>query len=494
MNRQVRRLAVVLLACFTVLFVQLNLIQLVRADDYNSRADNTRAVVRDFSRPRGQIVSADGVILAESVASGDRFAYQRRYPTGDLFGQITGYFSFNYGTDGVEKQYNDVLSGHSAGQQLQGLLNFLDERPNVANVTLTLRNDIQAAAKQALGEREGAVVVTDLRTGEILAMWSYPSYDPNLLAGHDFKQVKAAREALIADPRKPLLANAYRERYMPGSTFKVITTTAGLDTGTVTPETVYPPTKEYVPPGTTNPIENYGGTICGGDLLEVFRRSCNTSFAQMGVDVGAEGMVRTAERFGLNQTPPLDLPRPAMSFYPSVEDFRNDIPKLAQTSFGQNDVQLTPLNMTLVAAAVGNDGVIMAPHVMKEIRDRDGNVVQRYQPTPWLTATSNPATLAFLQQAMVEVVNNGTARCCMKLANGVQAAAKTGTAQLGTNPPQSHAWITAYAPADDPRIAVSVFVKATPEVSAGTGGTVAGPVARQVLDVALATPDPLAPR
>ncbi len=353
MNKQVRRLSIALLICFTVLFVQLNVMQIVKADDYNSRADNTREIVRDFSRPRGQILSADGRILADSVPSGDKYDYLRVYPTGDLFGQVTGYFSFLYGTEGVERQYNDVLAGRTDGQRLQGLLGFLDERPNVGNVTLTLRADLQAVAQQALAGRTGSVVALDPRTGAILAMYSNPSYDPNPLAAHNFEAVEAARQALLDAPGNPLLVKPYQERYLPGSSFKVITTTAGLDTGTVTPETVYPPTSEYLPPGTTDPIENYGGTVCGGDLLEVFRRSCNTAFAQMGVDVGAEGMVRTAEAYGYNHTPPIDMPRPAQSSFPSVEDFRFDIPKLAQVSFGQNDNQITPLNLALVVGCGG---------------------------------------------------------------------------------------------------------------------------------------------
>ncbi len=262
-----------------------------------------------------------------------------------------------------------------------------------------------------------------------------------------------------------------------------------LDSGTVTPATYYPPTTQYLPPGTTNPIENYGGEVCGGVLLDVFRRSCNTAFAEMGVQVGATTMVNTAQGYGFNRTPPIDLPRPAQSYFPPVSAFRFDTPKLAQASFGQNDDLGTPLNMAMIAGAVANNGVMMTPHVLQEVRDRDGNVVARYQPKPWLTPTTNQDTLDFLHEAMIAVVQSGTARCCMQLANGVQAAAKTGTAQLGTNPPLSHAWIIAYAPAQAPRFAIAVMVKASPEVSAGVGGTVAGPIARQVLNVALSKPD-----
>ena len=222
----------------------------------------------------------------------------------------------------------------------------------------------------------------------------------------------------------------YQERYLPGSSFKVITTTAGLDTGTVTPETVYPPTSEYLPPGTTDPIENYGGTVCGGDLSRCSGAAATPPSPRWASTSGAEGMVRTAEAYGFNHTPPIDMPRPAQSSFPSVEDFRFDIPKLAQVSFGQNDNQITPLNMALVSAAVANRGVIMVPHVLGEVRDRDGNVVAELPAPPLADGHDNRPPLAFLNQAMIEVVNNGTARCCMQLANGVQAAAKTGTAQL----------------------------------------------------------------
>jgi penicillin-binding protein A len=486
-NRQIRRLTVGLLVCFTVVFIQLNVVQIVRADRYNEDTANDREAVRDFSRDRGAIITADQVIVAESIDSNDRFKKQRRYPTGDLFGHVTGYLSFVYGSDGVERTYNDVLAGRTAELQLENLDELFSDRTNVGDVVLTLRRDLQEVARQALGEREGSVVLLDPRSGAVQAMWSFPSYDPNMLASHDFEAVGAIRTLLLADPRNPLLANSYRENYLTGSTFKVVTASAALESGIYTLDSFFPPTDSYTPPQTDNPIQNYEGTTCGGTFVDVFRRSCNTAFAEMSVTLGPDIMVDKAQDYGFNGRPPFDLPRPAVSTFGTVEFFEDNIPLLAIGGFGQGETKASPLQMALVAAGVANGGVIMEPYVVAETRGPDGNVLDRTEPTAWRTAIE-PDLAATMRDLMVEVVNDGTARCCMQLANGVQAAAKTGTAQLNPEgaPPASHAWIIAFAPAEAPRYAIAVMVKAAPEVTAGTGGTVAGPIARQVLDAALA--------
>ena len=475
---------------FVALFVQLNLVQVVRADRYDADPGNNRAVVRDFTRPRGTITSADGVVLAESVPTDDRYRYQRTYPTGELFANVAGYFSFTLGSTQLEKTQNDTLSGNTPQLKLQGLQNLFSDQVNTGDVVTTIRADMQQVAKQALGDRDGSVVLLDPSTGAIKALWSYPSYDPNLIANHDFEAAKAAKTFYDAAPGKPLLANSYQERYLPGSTFKVVTATAALESGKYTLDSEFPPVSSYLPPQTTNPIENYGGTTCGGNFVEVFRRSCNTAFAEMAVNVGAPDMVATAERMGFNQAAPIDLPRPARSIFGTVADFVNNIPLLAIGGFGQGNTQATPLEMALVASAVANGGQIMAPYVVDRTVNGEGQVLSRTKPKVWKQAM-DPATSVTLRGLMIEVVNNGTARCCMQLAGGAQAAAKTGTAQLNPKgePPASHAWIIAFAPAINPRYAVAVMVKAAPEVTAGTGGTVAGPVAKQVLDAALALPE-----
>ena len=259
MNRQLRRLGLIMVVLYAILFVQLNVLQVANAGKYKTNPLNTAQVIRDFTRNRGRILSADGQVIAQSVPADDRYRYQRQYPLGDLFAHPVGYFSLTYGADGVEKAQNDALSGQTNAQRLKGLGSLFRDKATTGDVTTTLRTDLQQLAKDALGEREGSVVVLDPRTGAVLAMWSWPSYDPNALSSHDLKAVDASRKALLADDEaKPLLSNAFQERYMPGSTFKVITSTAALENGT-TVDRVFDTERSYVPPLTTNPINNYGG-------------------------------------------------------------------------------------------------------------------------------------------------------------------------------------------------------------------------------------------
>lgn len=274
---------------------------------------------------------------------------------------------------------------------------------------------------------------------------------------------------------------------MPGSTFKIVTTAAALENG-VPWDREFEVERSYTPQDTTRQIFNYGQSLCGGTFLQVFTVSCNTPFARLGNELGAEAMVAQATRFGIGETIPFDLPGAARSVFGDVGDFDRDAPRLAQSSFGQNAVSIVPLHLAMIAGSVANGGRMMQPFVVQTTYDGDGSVLKRREPELWRT-TMSPQTAATLTEGMVSVVQGGTARCCMELASGAQAAAKTGTAQLrdpeDPRGPLSHAWITAFAPAEAPRIAVAVMVKASPEVTAGVGGTVAGPVAKAVIDKAL---------
>jgi peptidoglycan glycosyltransferase len=489
-NRQIRRLGVALLVCYLALFVQLNILQLGRAQSYADSPLNDRKIVRDFANPRGRIISADGTVVAESVDSDDRFRYLRTYPTADLFAPVTGYYSFTYGSDGVEKTYNDELAGQTSRQRVQGFADLFVDKIRTGDVVLSIRDDVQQAAKEALGEREGSVVALDPRTGAVLALWSYPSYDPNTISTHDEDAALAARKQLLADPAKPLLVNAYRERYFPGSTFKLVTSSTGVESGQVTPTSpVFDVLRSWVPPLTTRPLRNFGGEACGGALFEILAVSCNTAFAQMGVQLGAATMVRGAQAFGFDDTPPLDLPRPAPSRFPDVAFFDQNTPLLAQAAIGQNEVQATPLQMALVGAGIANGGQIMQPYVVDRVLDDTGEPLSVAHPSLWHQAVS-PTTAATIRDAMVGVVDHGTATGLR--ISGVTVAGKTGTAQLGTDPPSSHAWIVGFAPAEAPRVVVAVILKGQPGVSEVTGGRLAAPVAKAVLQAALAAPDPLA--
>lgn len=489
MNQRIRRLAVALLVLYAILFVQLNFIQVARKSSLDADVRNTRQTVRDFDRPRGPILTADGMVIAESVRTepGDAYSWQRQYPEGDLYAHLTGYFTLAYGATQVERVANDVLAGRTAEQQLSGIWSVFDDDDNSGSVTLTIDSDVQETAKQALGEREGSVVVIDVQTGAVKALWSWPSFDPNLIASHDSAAAGLWLQFLDLLPSKPLLANSYQERYMPGSTFKIVTTAAALESGAVDVSTVFAEESEFVPPQTTDPIRNYDGKTCGGDLTEVFRRSCNTPFARLALDLGPSNMVEAATRFGIGEKVPFDLPSSATSSFGDETYFDENLPLLAIGGFGQGNTQMVPLHMAAIAAAVANKGAMMRPYVIDSTRDHDGDLLDRTAPRIWRQVMSADVA-RIMSDLMAEVVRTGTASCCFRLANGVTGAAKTGTAQLNGpgEPERSHAWMVGFAPVEAPRYAFAVMLKGTTaEISAGTGGTLAGPVASKVMNAAL---------
>lgn len=487
MNKRIRKLAAFLLVLYLGLFVQLNVLQVGRKEALDSHPLNNRQTIRDFNRPRGPIVTADGQVIARSVPTvgGDQFKYQREYPLGDLFAHLTGYYTYSFGSTQLEKTQNDVLMGDTTAQKANPRA-FLRE-DNTGSVVITLRSDLQKVAADALGQREGSVVVMDPTTGAVLAMVSWPRYDPNLVAVHNTQQAEDYLTWFNATPGKPLLANAYQERYMPGSSFKVITTGIALENGVTSLDRSWPSERAWVPPQTTDPIQNYGGSSCGGSMAEVFYRSCNIPFAQMAVELGPEKMVAGTRAWGVGETIPIDLPGAAKSNFEDAGgqpiDFADNLPLLAIGGFGQANDAMVPLHMCMVAATVANGGRMMSPYVVQSTLDHDGNVLHSAKPTVWKTPIS-PTTASTLTGLMINVVNKGTGRP-MQLANGIQAAAKTGTAQLNAagQPQRSHAWIIGFAPAEAPKYAIAVMLKGTTdEISAGTGGKLAGPIAKTVLD------------
>jgi peptidoglycan glycosyltransferase len=482
LNRQIRRLGIVLVVLFVALFLNLNYLQVVDAKRLNDHPTNTRAVVRDFSQPRGVIQTSDGTVLAESAPTGGQFKNQRTYPQANLYSHITGYFSFNFGSGGVERTYNDALTGRTNNLSFDRIGDWLLQRQRTANVSLTLSNDVQHVAADALGDQKGAVVALDPRNGAILAMADYPTFDPNPLASHDLKAATADWNQLNADAGKPLLSRAYRERYFPGSSFKVVTAATALQSGEATvDEPVFPELSELPLPQSSQPISNFAGETCGGPLPEALRVSCNTSFAQLGLDLGGATLSDGADSFGFKQVPPIDLPFGAASLFPGPDAFVRDKPALAKSAIGQQDVQATPLQMALVAAGIANNGTVMTPHVMKEIRDSEGEVIESYDPHPWKEAV-RPEVASTTRDMMVGVVQSGTGTRAQL--PDVEVAGKTGTAQTGRN--TSHVWFIGFAPAEAPRVAVAVMLEDQPNVNEATGGVLAAPIAAQVLQAALA--------
>jgi len=490
-NRKIRQLALGLMTCYVILFVALNYWQVGRKDELDARFDNTRSVMREFDRPRGPIVTADGKVAARSLpAPADvRADFEREYPTGDLLSHATGYFTFAFGSTQVEKSQGDVLTGQTTEQQIRSIGDILNaDVDNSGSVQLTLRHDVQQVAKFLMGDNEGSVVVMEPDTGAVRAMWTSPSYDPNTFVNEEFETAQENLVALQQDPDNPILAKSYQDRYMPGSTFKVITTGIALENGTITTETEYPDETEYVPPQTSDPINNYNNTVCGGDLAEVFARSCNIPFAKMGIEMGPEAFIAGTKEWGIDQNIPFDLPRGARSTIGDVSNLDDELPLLAIRSFGQSEVQMVPMHMAMVASAVANNGIMMRPYAIGATYDHDGGLLARTRPEEWKEPLSAESA-SILRDLMVGVVEVGTASCCLNLEGGVQAAAKTGTAELGleNDPDLVHAWIIAFAPADDPQYAVSVVVnniRSTDELAA-TGGRVAGPIAEGILDYLL---------
>ena len=506
MNRQILRLGVALMAAYLVLFVQLNNIQFFGAEELAAHPSNSRPLVADFGAPRGEIRTADGTVIAQSVELEEgAFARQREYPTGELFAEVTGFFSFNSGADGLERTWDDELRGEE-NELADGLRELLGGESTTADIETSLSVSMQEAARSALGERRGSVVALDPQTGAILTMWSWPSYDPNPLSSVDTGVAREARQALLNDANRPLLPRTTRELFFPGSTFKIVTAAAALDSGIVDLDTpVFDTVTNYVPPLTTNPLSNFGGNECGGPLRDLIRQSCIAGIAQLIVElVGADALVDTAEDFGFGDIPPVGLPDVVASQMPtnfgadlgtSVEigpslaaQFQNppeapltdDIPALAQTAIGQFDVKATPLQMALVAAAVANDGDVPSPHVVDRVIDSEGAVLHEADVDPWQQAMSS-GTSSALREAMVGVVSNGTGQS-MQMTDLV-VGAKTGTAEIGAATEETHAWVIAFAgvDVDQPEVAIAVIVEADVAIGEQTGGRVAGPVALEVL-------------
>jgi peptidoglycan glycosyltransferase len=483
MNVGIRRVGIAVTVLVLVLVGQLTYLQLIAADRLENDPRNVRNLIRDFSRPRGDIITADGQIVAESVPVDDEFEFQRLYPEGPLYAQVSGYQSFVLGNTGVEKEYNDDLVGRTPELQLGNVRDLLLGKQQTGTVVLTLQSLVQQAAREALGDQPGSVVALDPSTGGVLAMYSNPTFDPNLLAGHDALVVDANFEALTNDPAKPDLSRTYREIYPPGSSFKTVTAGTALDDGVVTPDTEFPSVSSIPLPLSDAEISNFGGRSCGGDLVQSFTQSCNTTFARIGLDLG-NAFVDGMRGFGIYESPPLDLdPGAVASTGPPTSQFDHEDPEFALAGIGQGMVAVTPLEMALVAAGVANGGIINQPHVAAEILDADDVSVKRIGTQAWKRAMTASTALT-LSEMMVSVVENGTGGAAA--IPGISVAGKTGTAQTGVEG-FVNAWFIAFAPVEDPQIAVAVIVEGGGDAgSEATGGQVAAPIARAVIEAALA--------
>jgi peptidoglycan glycosyltransferase len=492
-EQQIRRLGAGLLALFLVLFAQINYIQVFAADRIeNDPANALRLLRAEYEVDRGSILANDATtVLASSRRSFGDLKYQRRYPLGARYGHITGFYSFIFGRTELEQTFNDFLAGDAAELLPQTLADLVLGRDKQgATIVTTLDPELQAAAEQALGGQSGAVAAVDPRTGDVLALVSNPTYDPNPLASQDPEVVRAAWDELNADPDRPLLSRASDELFPPGSSFKIVTASAALANG-FGPDSTWPNPRELDLPLTTETLENFGGSHCSGGAAQItlasaLQQSCNVTFGEIGLRLGAARLSEQARLYGFTAEAgedliPFDIPW-ASGVFPDPETFLGRDPAVALSAIGQQDVATNPLHMALVAAAIGNGGQMMRPRLVTEVRGPTGQVVATFEPEVFSEPLS-PENAAELTQMMVSVVEAGTGTAAQ--IPGVSVAGKTGTAQHGEGE-APHAWFASFAPAEAPEVAVAVIVLDGGDLGReATGGQVSAPIARAVIEAAL---------
>ncbi len=491
MNARVRIVALASLVMLVALIVASTYWQAWAAPDLANKNDNAIQLVSQFTIDRGRIFAADGTVLAKNyiVHSGGRTYYYRRYPLGPLTAAAVGYATQSRSRVGLERSANDYLTG--ADQSLAGAFRQIGDRLlgntiHGSDVHLSLNLKAQGVAMDALGTNCGAAVALDPSTGQVLVLASKPTYNPNDVEGH-FNRIQEITSP-SCKPASPLLDRATQGLYPPGSSFKVVTAAAALDTGRFTPDSSF-----YDPGYCTEygqEVRNFSdqsgpehfGNITFAHALEF---SVNSVFCNIGKALGVHTLMDYARRFGFDSKPPIDLPSDALAasglyqhgrlLSPSEGDRLGDPGRIA---FGQDKLLVTPLQMAMVAATVANNGKEMEPQLVDFVRRSNGDIV-RIDSQP-LGQAIKPVTAMELTQMMESVVTGGTGTAAQ--IPGVKVAGKTGTAENGPGQPNT-TWFIAFAPADAPRVAVAVVL----QNQTGTGGTTAAPIAREIMQAILST-------
>jgi peptidoglycan glycosyltransferase len=479
-NRPIVRLYGLVVVLFAVLIGFTSRWTIFEASSLRDNALNKRSLLEQQRIERGRIVAADGRVLARSTRTSEG-TYTRVYPTGELFANAIGYSFVDHGQTGLELSRNAVLSGRS-DSELQSILNQLQGRRKQGDeVVTTLVPSAQQVAQSALGGRTGAVVALEPRTGAVTVMASSPGYDPNALRS-EAAYARLLRETRNDPSARSLVNRATQFGYAPGSTFKVVTATAAIDSGQYTPDSTVSGANNVMVSGV--PLQNDDGESFGPlTLTQALAKSVNTVWAQVAVKLGKPTMARYMRRFGFDRKPQLDYPPEEMS---ASGEYYNDrllsplSPRVdvGRMGIGQDKLQVVPLQMAEVAAAVANRGRLMVPHMTARVVDPDGRTVESIAPKVQ-SVVMKPSTASAVRTMMEAVVNEGTGTSAQ--IPGVQVAGKTGTAETQVGTAINNVWFIAFAPAANPRVAIAVTLKGVP----GQGAAFAAPVAKQVMEALL---------
>lgn len=492
MNTPLRRVGMAMMVMIVLLLGNATWVQVINADEWRKNSLNRRVLLDEYARKRGLITVADGTVIADVKETTDRLRYLRVYNNGPVYAQVAGYLSVTYGTSGMERAENDLLNGSDdrlLARRVSALITGRD--PVGGNVQLTLDAKVQQVAYDQLTAKgfTGSVVAMKPSTGEILAMVSTPSYDPNRLASHDPNEQQAAWKALTApDNGNPLINRATQGLYPPGSTYKVVVAAAALADGK-DKNAQYTAAGTINLPGTSNaPFPNFNGQPCGpGQTVSMetaLAKSCNTAFGEMAGQVGKSKLTTQSNKFGFNDD---DLRVPLAVETSSLGAIQDEA-ALYQSGIGQRDVRVTPLQNAMVAATIANGGKRMQPYLVSKVLGPDLKPIGDETDPDQVDTAMSSANAAVLRDMMIqsEVNTGGEGRL-----SNIQVASKTGTAEVGGSSEESrnkapHAWYIAFAPAQKPEIAIAVIVENGGDRGLGaTGGKVAAPIGRAVMNAYL---------
>lgn len=479
MNKPLRRVALAMMAMVLLLMGNTTYVQVIQADSLREDTRNKRTMFEEYSKPRGQII-AGGESLANSVPNEGELKYKREYPKGPAFAPVTGFDSPWYGSNGIERAHDDILNGSADSMKFGQLSDMVTGKdPKGGSVELTVNPAMQQVAYDQLTSKgyQGSVVALNPSSGEILAMANAPSYDPNKLAVPDSDKVAANWKALENDKTDPMSNRSVSESYPPGSVFKLITTAAAMESG-YNPNSQVESAASIMLPNSNTPLPNYGGKACSGSTLTAaLAHSCNTAFAKIAGEVGAEKMRETSAKFGIGQ----DLRIPMTTAKSDLGPMSNDA-AVYQSGIGQRDVRVTPMQNAMMASVIANNGKLMKPELVKNTQGPDKSIIDEFTPEQMSQAMSPDAAKSVREMMIASEQNTkGSGKI-----SGIKIASKTGTAQHGDAEDKPHGWYVAFAPAENPQIAVAVLVEnGGDEGAEATGGSIAAPIGREVIRAGL---------